>query len=325
MPPQLTGARVAGLIDQSTGTWDYHLLTNIFQPDDVPRILKLPISRDYEDIWYWYGDPNGCYSVKDGYRCIVGDYEINNNGTFNKWLTLWKIKIPPKWKTFLWRALSDILPTTNNLLIKRVEVNPMCAMCGISNEDTMHSLVLYTNGIIYAAAILYHIWRARNGAVWDACLPRPKKVLAIATATMQAWRAVHHRTTAHTAAEHTAQAAAVSVEHPLLAVHIVHAATALTAEQPPSPPSLQPHQSYVAATRPKKCYVDVEYHHGVNSATVGAILLDVDNQYISAFSALLLNCFSLLMAEAFAYREALSWLRARGEQTVQVHTYCQTL
>ncbi|XP_019173873.1 PREDICTED: uncharacterized protein LOC109169445 [Ipomoea nil] len=225
MPPQLAKAKEINLIDQVTGRWDHHLLTDIFLPNDVSRIMKIPISPDYDDMWYLHGDPKGCYSVKNGYRLIVGNYENNVNNGFTKWLTLWKLKIPPKWKTFLWRGISDILPTTYNFLIKRVEVDPLCVMCGITNEDTMHSLVLCgyaksiwtlsnlplpnivtnifhewfsailnvldSDGIIYAAAILYHLWRARNGAVWDACLPLPKKVLAMAKATMRTWQQIH--------------------------------------------------------------------------------------------------------------------------------------
>ncbi|XP_019197881.1 PREDICTED: uncharacterized protein LOC109191694 [Ipomoea nil] len=142
MPPQLSSARVVNLIDQETGTWDHDLLTDIFEPNDVARILKIPISPDYDDMWYWHGDPRGYYTVKNGYRCMLGNYENTGNMEFTKWLTLWKQKIPPKWKTLLWRALSDILPTTNNLIIKRVEVDPVCAMCGVANEDIMHALVM---------------------------------------------------------------------------------------------------------------------------------------------------------------------------------------
>ncbi|XP_019175774.1 PREDICTED: uncharacterized protein LOC109171098 [Ipomoea nil] len=98
-------------------------------------------------------------------------------------------------------------------------------MCGMANEDTMYALVscdyaksiwsqshlpipinmtnvfytwfsellniLDTNQVIHAAAILYYIWRARNGAVWDACLPRPRRVLASAAAVVHAWKQAH--------------------------------------------------------------------------------------------------------------------------------------
>ncbi|XP_019151012.1 PREDICTED: uncharacterized protein LOC109147810 [Ipomoea nil] len=323
MPPQLAGAKVMGLIDQNTGSWDHHLLTDIFQPCDVSRIMKIPISLEYDDVWYWHGDPKGCYSVKNDYRLIVGNYENNNDGVFSKWLALWKLKISPKWKTFLWRTISDILhiPTTNNLLIKRVEVDPMCAMCGINNEDTMHSLVC-TDGIIYAAAILYHIWRERNGAIWDACLPLSKKLLATAGATMRVWRQVHHTTADRASSDGNAGAAPAQ---PTILAAPLPSGAAHSAQPMHPAPSLPPSVPHATATRSRRCYVDAGYHHSSNSATVGAVLMDADGGYISAYNAPLPNCFSPLMAEAFACKETLSWLRAHGEQSIELYTDCQTL
>ncbi|XP_019181981.1 PREDICTED: uncharacterized protein LOC109177135 [Ipomoea nil] len=106
-----------------------------------------------------------------------------------------------------------------------MEVEPTCPMCGLHPEDTMHALVscvyaravrshttlpsfsppyaefplwfegVLTNfssdNIMLAAAVLYHKWRARNRAVWEAALPSPRAVATAATATLQAWRLVH--------------------------------------------------------------------------------------------------------------------------------------
>ncbi|XP_019185242.1 PREDICTED: uncharacterized protein LOC109180209 [Ipomoea nil] len=332
MPPQLANARVFGLIDQDTETWDTSILTDIFVPEDVPRIMKIPVSPEYEDMWYWHDDPRGLYSVKSGYKCIVGRYD-NTITPFNKWQVLWKLKIPPKWKTFLWRALSDILPTTMNLRNKRVDIEPNCAMCGMINEDTMHALVtcdyakavwgqaslpipvvqtnifnewfniildnLNTDGLVYAAAILYHIWRARNNAVWDAYMPMPKKTLRTTTITMQAWCAVHRGTECNATPSHTNAVTATPAVHPV----------------PLHPPG--------QLTR--RCYVDASYHHATNTASVGAVLLDGNGQYISAYVSSLPSCFSSLMAEAFTCKEALSWLKNRGEESLELLMDCLTV
>ncbi|XP_019188876.1 PREDICTED: uncharacterized protein LOC109183146 [Ipomoea nil] len=289
MPIQLKEAKVAGSIDQQTGVWDPSILTDLFQPSDVAEIMKIHISPEYDDTWYWHGDLRGEYTVKSGYKQVMGNYQ-HTNGVFTKWLSLWKLKIPPKWRMFLWRAISDILPTITNLFIKRVDVDPRCAMCGLSQEDTMHALVLCdfarniwdksnltipniitnifyvwfdellnvldSDGIFYAVAILYNIWRARNRAVWEATLPRPEVVLKIAAAAKLA------RTRAHP-------------------------------QQPTAPPT--------------------------------TLLLDTDGGYVSAFSGPLQGCSSPLMTEVLACKEALSWLKDRGEQNVEVYTDCLTL
>ncbi|XP_019152213.1 PREDICTED: uncharacterized protein LOC109149044 [Ipomoea nil] len=280
MPPQLADIRVANLMDQGTGTWDYHLLIDIFEPEDVSRILKIPVSQKYEDQWYWHGDPNGCYSVKDGYRRIIGNYESSMNPGFNKWLTLWKQKIPPKWRMFIWKAINDILPTTNNLRSKRVDVSPLCAVCGVENEDVMHALVfcdyakaiwtqsnlpspsIVTNvfyewfdellnildsyGIPYAAAILYYLWKARNGAVWDACLTYPRKTMAMIHAAVNIWRKVH------------------------LPPPIAAAPNVAADNQPPGVlTAVQSNSTHPLGQRQQcnKCFVDAAYFDGSNQAS----------------------------------------------------------
>ncbi|XP_019194766.1 PREDICTED: uncharacterized protein LOC109188591 [Ipomoea nil] len=73
MPPQLTGARVVGFIYQDIGMWDHSILSDISVPTDVARILKIPVSPDCEDTWYWHGDPKGYYSIKSVFRLIIGN------------------------------------------------------------------------------------------------------------------------------------------------------------------------------------------------------------------------------------------------------------
>ncbi|XP_019178711.1 PREDICTED: uncharacterized protein LOC109173837 isoform X1 [Ipomoea nil] len=79
------------------------------------------------------------------------------------------------------------------------------------------------------------------------------------------------------------------------------------------------------AVPPRLCYVDAGYHHTTNRASVGAFLLDENGGFLAAFNAKLPDCLSPLMAEAFACKEALSWLRNRGEQTIKLFTDCLPL
>ncbi|XP_019150982.1 PREDICTED: uncharacterized protein LOC109147778 [Ipomoea nil] len=365
-PPQLAQAKVVGLMDQQTGTWDQEILTGIFIPQDVEQILKIPVSPYYEDVWYWYGDPRGEYCVKEGYKAVIGNYS-QPTGTFDKWKKLWSLKVPPKWKTFLWRALSDILPTTENLLSKRVDIDPTCAMCDLVHEDIVHSLITcdYTaniwaqshlpipnsvtnifsdwfddllnilddDGIIYAVALLYYIWRTRNGAVWEAHLPRPRKVIAMATSAMNAWKLVHTGTTSLTTnmtpgrmtlGEQNTQIQPGS--HGLAAANSeTHMPTSTAASRRLLPTALQTTSNNLQLPLGRHCYFDATYSNQTNRAGVGAVIIDGHGGYISAMSAPLIDCFSPLMAEAFACKEVLSWLRARGETSIQLFTDCLTL
>ncbi|XP_019158428.1 PREDICTED: uncharacterized protein LOC109155150 [Ipomoea nil] len=227
MPEELREALVADLIDPQTKTWDPpYILSDLFIPDDVNRITIISISPDYEDSWYWMGNPTREYTVKNAYRRVIGDF-VNSPSAFDKWVTMWKLKIPSKWKIFLWRAICDILPTTNNLIIKSVEVSLACPMCDLAHEDIMHALIscdysrmvwnvsqlpianimthsfplwlmsmlntLIEEQIGVAVGMLYHKWRARNSAVCDKALPRPGQTWRRAMMAENAYRQVHHR------------------------------------------------------------------------------------------------------------------------------------
>ncbi|XP_019186482.1 PREDICTED: uncharacterized protein LOC109181185 [Ipomoea nil] len=317
MPEELREARVVALIDQQTKTWDPHILCDLFEPDDVARITRIPVSPEYEDSWYWYKDPRGEYSVKNAYRQIIGNYE-NNSGAFDKWITLWKLKVPPKWKTFLWRALCDILPTTNNLIIKRVEIDPACPMCDTSHENVMYTLTscdysrivwnisgLPITNIIAATfpewimgamanlteeqfatlvGVLYHLWSARNEAVWKRALPPP----------LTTWRRAAAARSAYTQA---------------------HCSNSVHATQPPA---------LELQGRPR-CFFDGGFRPQTGDAAYGVLLMHPDGSFKAAKNGRLTNCLSPLMAEALACREALSWLKERNEFDVDMMTDCTQL
>ncbi|XP_019154304.1 PREDICTED: uncharacterized protein LOC109150749 [Ipomoea nil] len=231
MPIQLQDAKVVGLIDQQTRTWDLSILTDLFHPSDVANILKIPVSPDYDDTWYWPGDQRGVYSVKGGYRLIV-DFD----------------------------------------------------------------------GMLYAASILYNIWRARNGAVWNALLPQPQSLLAAVKSALHAWK--------------RANPPAVQSHAPLPTTQSHH----LGSHAP-----LGPHGTVQEEPPRRLCRIDARFIQNMGKATVGEILLDMNGGYVAAFSAPLPVYFSPLIAEALACKEALSWLKDRGEQNIEIYTDCLML
>ncbi|XP_019172824.1 PREDICTED: uncharacterized protein LOC109168240 [Ipomoea nil] len=215
---------------------------------------------------------------------------------------MWKLKIPPKWKTFLCRAICDILPTMDNLIIKRVEVSPACPMCDLGHENVLHALIscdysrrvwnvsqlpvtnivvhsfpLWLMGIFNAlteeqvgmvVGVLYHIWRARNSAVWD-------KALAAA-----AFRQVHQR----------------------------------QQSTPPSAVSTPPTHARL------KCGADAGYKQTTGDATYGMVSLGHDGSFVAAKCGKLHGAFSPLMAEALAssFRLLLFFfVNVRAETTVR--------
>ncbi|XP_019200193.1 PREDICTED: uncharacterized protein LOC109193819 [Ipomoea nil] len=65
-----------GLINPDTGSWDPHILSDLFDSQEAVRISRIPVSPDYDDSWFWPNDPRGCYTVKGGYRYIIALYYI---------------------------------------------------------------------------------------------------------------------------------------------------------------------------------------------------------------------------------------------------------
>ncbi|XP_031108566.1 uncharacterized protein LOC116013044 [Ipomoea triloba] len=323
MPPQLSGSFVSGLISEESGTWDHSILTDIFLSNDVIRIMKIPISPNYDDSWYWFGDPRGCYSVKNGYRAIVGDY-TNPHNSFDQWNLMWKLKVPLKWKLFLWRALNNILPVTTNLILKRVEVEPACPVCAnvhmhvlllcdfsqlvwhesllpITNfgANSFHEWytstwsILTTDQLCMTVALLYHIWRGRNNAVWNGFLPTPKKVVAAALTTLHAWQAAN-------------------------------CGNQSSSTLPP-PANVASQQLAEGFPDRHKCFFNAGYNPTSHKATFGAVLMSSTGNFVAACAGPLHDSFSPLMAETIACKEVLSWLKGREVLAVDVHTDCMQL
>ncbi|XP_019173395.1 PREDICTED: uncharacterized protein LOC109168969 [Ipomoea nil] len=191
---------VSNLVDNATNGWNNDLLDELFAPRDVMLIKQLPVSLDCNDDWFWERDLRGCYSVKDGYR-RMGEV---NGPCLPVWRNLWSLQVPPRWRIFMCRALSDILPTLDNLINRRIELINVCPACGLEEENIMHALcscsyasqvwnfsqllipsfdgrsfrqwteLWLRNSITYNSeaqgricGLLYDIWTARNEAVWD--------------------------------------------------------------------------------------------------------------------------------------------------------------
>ncbi|XP_073147449.1 uncharacterized protein [Henckelia pumila] len=90
----------------------------------------------------WGAERNEVYSVKSGYKLLqLSRGWIPQNLGIN-WLYLWRLNIPPKVKNFIWRVLSDCLPTRVALRRGRVDIGDWCPICLNVPESDFHSLIL---------------------------------------------------------------------------------------------------------------------------------------------------------------------------------------
>ena len=87
------------------------------------------------------------------------------------WKAIWKFKIPPKVRIFLWRALWDILPHEINFRSKGIEGVGLCPKYGLK-EDNFHVLLecLWAQQVwkfLYGIPTGDHISSFKEGLLWS--------------------------------------------------------------------------------------------------------------------------------------------------------------
>ncbi|GAA0148553.1 hypothetical protein LIER_36749 [Lithospermum erythrorhizon] len=99
---------------------------------------------DYPDRAVWRDSPRGKFEVKSAYllACrMVREKDpspMPSSPPSGFWKCLWKWKLPPKVRHFLWRLYTDSLPTGANMCKKGMEVQQMCFFCGQCGEEAVH-------------------------------------------------------------------------------------------------------------------------------------------------------------------------------------------
>lgn len=219
----ITGKVVSFLMCPGRNEWNMGLLNEFFTERDVNLIRTIPIRQAENDSWYWKGEKLGKYTVKSAYNMLHEERFINglsNNSGF--WRTIWNLKIPQKTKIFMWRALTNLLPSKDQLRVRRVEVNPFCPVCNLEQESTFHCLVMCPvavqcwgvssfNKVSHTATdyikwmeevvkacnrdevakicmLCWYLWKNRNDIVWNQRSLEPLDIVRAAEISLNQWR-----------------------------------------------------------------------------------------------------------------------------------------
>lgn len=95
--------------------------------------IKLPTNSHTPDQVYWVESSDGMFSSASAYDMIN-----KNTSDVKGWKWFWKMKIPQKFKTFLWLLFLDKL-ATNCLRAKRgMTQSDICPCCNSAPEDLDH-------------------------------------------------------------------------------------------------------------------------------------------------------------------------------------------
>uniref|UniRef100_A0A803PYI0 Reverse transcriptase domain-containing protein n=1 Tax=Cannabis sativa TaxID=3483 RepID=A0A803PYI0_CANSA len=109
-------------------------------------ILAIPCSDwDFEDKILWHYSKNGEYTVKSVYRMASSlsteQHQSNDHSLVQWWKKLWRLKIPPKVKHFVWKVAHNWLPTNVNLAKRGINSGVICSRCSSHvDESIAHAL-----------------------------------------------------------------------------------------------------------------------------------------------------------------------------------------
>ena len=110
---------VRDLIDSSTMQWGRKkILWLVCSQDSNGNTLLRTLEHDTLN---WTENTNNVFTVKSAYREVLRMKERSRieHSTAGQdrhhWKKIWTLNVPPKFRNFLWRACSNILPTRENL------------------------------------------------------------------------------------------------------------------------------------------------------------------------------------------------------------------
>ncbi|KAH9802749.1 reverse transcriptase domain-containing protein [Citrus sinensis] len=307
LPASISSATVDSLMVPNQRRWDFDAVDDIFNTRDRDLIRRIPLSsRVDKDNWFWLPDSKGLYSVRSCYRMLD---TLHPPPSSSAWRKLWLLPVPAKVKHFLWRALTNVLPTADNLLQRRVEVQASCPICHTSSETVFHVLVtcpfakacwissvLGFNGSCVSfvhwledlfscrniddcslsAMVCWGLWLNRNNKVWNDVNGRVQKVVNSAGQNLFLW-----------------QQARKSVCVPPSLDSAAHGSVRW----------LKPSIRWV------KCNVDAAIDNSRGLISFGAVIRSAGGDFIAAKSDIFPGSFEPCVAEAFGVKEALSWLK----------------
>ena len=151
--------KLCDFIDQDLKIWKAPLIYNLFDAPTALLILTTPLQPLVtEDKMIWKEEKSGKYFVRRTCRICVSEIADNSNmHVLGRWNLIWKLKVPPKIKSFLWHVCRGCFPTRARLSSRGVSCPLDCVQCNNNYEDSIHILVECPEAV--------QMWRDEN--LWD--------------------------------------------------------------------------------------------------------------------------------------------------------------
>ena len=117
------------LMNEESKQWDRRKLFATFDRHTFETILTMPLNHQTtQDRLVWMENKAHTFMVRTTYQVALCLQQPNCaehslvQAQGNTWKKIWKLNVPHKVHTFLWRACSGCLPTRQNLHKKQVRI-----------------------------------------------------------------------------------------------------------------------------------------------------------------------------------------------------------
>lgn len=120
--------------------WDVQKVQHDFHHNDIEFILQRRIPQyNAKDRIIWAGSNQGQYTVKSGYQFWTSQINSDQSVSDSKgWSKIWKMQVPHKVRTFLWRFCKNNVPVRYLIRGKGVATTIICPMCEVDIEHMCH-------------------------------------------------------------------------------------------------------------------------------------------------------------------------------------------
>ncbi|CAN1153936.1 Putative ribonuclease H protein At1g65750 [Linum perenne] len=183
--------------------------------------------QDRSDVIIWPYSNNGQYTVRSGYRVLMEQVTNSSHlHVLGDWQKLWGLQLPPRMRVMAWRLAREVVPTRDALQGRHIPVPWECGMCGAGIENYWHlfldcpiarscweevSLLEYVEATCVdkdgfqqwlfstireapedrmqvVMAVIWSIWRERNGRVWRNESKPPRVIARLALEGIEEWK-----------------------------------------------------------------------------------------------------------------------------------------
>lgn len=129
-PEHLSDMVVADFLSTVPGKWNTNKVRDVLPLYEDKILCIKPSLLGAEDKLIWLGTKSGLYTTKSGYLSAVKEQEEQEQAQHNpgpQWYkTVWNLKVAPKVKMFVWKALKKALPVGEILRERHLNVDPLC-------------------------------------------------------------------------------------------------------------------------------------------------------------------------------------------------------